>query len=349
LICGCFALQADLSKAVLAAYHEADKPFLIFSGTSNEDLALGIAEELDVPLGKANIGRFNDGEISVKINENVRNKDVFVIQSTCRTDHGSVNDSLMELFLIVRALKRASADSVTAIIPYYGYARQDRKLISRVPISASDVAMMLEGAGVDHVISVDLHCGQIQGFFHHAPVDNLFASTIFVPHFAKKELVNPVVLSPDAGGVERAKQFREKLAEKGIETGFGIVIKQRATAGVVSQMNLVGDVSGSDVIIVDDMCDTGGTLVSAAGELKELGANRIYACITHPVFSGPALERIGNSVFTEVVVTDSIPHEQEQLPENITKLSVAPLLAEVIFRMYNGLSLSAVFESNGVH
>ena len=330
------------------ALDDSSPSFFLFSGSSNPELASAIAKELNMPLGRAVIGRFNDGEINIQIQENVRNKEVFVIQSTCRSKDASVNDSLMELFFLVRTLKRASAKTVTAVIPYYGYARQDRKVIPRVPISASDVAMMLEDAGVDRVIAVDLHCGQIQGFFHHAPVDNLYASLIFVPYFAKKELKNPVILSPDAGGVARAKEFRDKLAKKGVQTGFGVIIKQRESVGRVSQMDLVGDVAGSDVIIVDDLCDTGGTLVRAAEELKAFGAERIYACITHPVFSRPALERLGNSCFTEVVVTDSIPHSEEKLPPNVTKLSVAPLLAEVISCLYHGCSVAAVFEQNAL-
>lgn len=337
-------LQARLSLAELTEEYGKEKPYLLFGGSASSELAKEIAHELKVPLGKAVIGKFNDGEISIQINESVRNKDIFVVQSTCRTTNGSVNDNLMELFLMIRALKRSSAHSVTAIIPYYGYARQDRKTSPRAPISASDVAMMLEDAGVDRVISVDLHCGQIQGFFHNAPVDNLYASTIFVPYFANKELKDPIVLSPDAGGVERAKLFREGLAQLGVDSGFGIIVKQRASAGIVSEMNLVGDVEGRDVIIVDDLCDTGGTLTRAAKELKEFGANNIYACIAHPVFSGPAIERLSNSVFTEIVVTNSIP--QQQLPENITSLSVAPLLAEVIYRLYYGLSLTPLFVAN---
>lgn len=337
-------LVATFSQTAVLANYSEEKPFLIFGGTSSKQLAESISRELNVPLGKARIGRYNDGEIDIQIQESVRGKEVFVVQSTCHTADASVNDSLMELFLMVRALKRASAQSVTAIIPYYGYARQDRKTTPRVPISASDIAMMLEDGGVDRVIAVDLHCGQIQGFFHDTPVDNLYASTIFVPYFASKELKNPVILSPDAGGVDRAKRFKELLADLGVETSFGIIIKQRASAGVVGKMDLVGDVEGCDVIIVDDLCDTGGTLARAAEELKTFGAERVFACITHPVFSGPALKRLEASSFTEVVVTDTIPHSADKLPENIITLSVAPLLAEVVFRLHNDLPLSALFE-----
>lgn len=337
-------LEAQISLAALMEQSTKESPFVIFGGSSSKELAQGIVDELGMPLGKASIGRFNDGEISIQLDESVRGKEVFIVQSTCHTADFSVNDSLMELFLMVRTCKRSSANSVTAVIPYYGYARQDRKTTPRVPLSASDVAMMLEDAGVDRVIAVDLHCGQIQGFFHDAPVDNLYASKIFVPYFASKELKNPVVLSPDAGGVERAKRFKELLADAGVESSMGIIIKQRAAAGVVGQMDLVGDVEGCDVIIVDDLVDTGGTMARAAHELKEFGAERVFACITHPVFSGPALHRLGSSEFTEVVVTDTIPHDDALLPKNITKLSVAPLLAEVIFRLHNDLSLSPLFQ-----
>lgn len=336
-------LEATFSQTAILEQCHNEPPFLIFGGSSSKELAASIAHELHLELGKARVGRFNDGEIDIQLQENVRGKEVFVVQSTCRTGDASVNDSLMELFLMVRALKSASAKSVTAIIPYYGYARQDRKTAPQVPISASDIAMMLEDGGVDHVIAVDLHCGQIQGFFHDVPVDNLYASKIFVPYFASKELTNPVILSPDAGGVDRAKRFKERLAEQGVETSFGIIIKQRASAGVVGQMDLVGDVEGCDVIIVDDLCDTGGTLARAAEELKAFGARRVFACITHPVFSGQALKRLGSSAFTEVVVTDTIPHDTGTFPDNITRLSVAPLLAEVVFRLHNDLPLDGQF------
>lgn len=321
----------------------------IFSGNSNPDLANAIAEKLGVPLSDLSISRFNDGEIRIKINENVRNSEVYIIQSTCSTENGTVNDNLMELFLLIRSMKRASAGSITAVIPYYGYARQDRKTESRVPISASDVSMLLEMAGADHVISVDLHCGQIQGFFHDAPADNLIASPIFVRYFADQlALVDPVVVSPDAGGVERAKNFITGLRANGIEAGLAIIVKQRAQAGVIDKMNLVGDVYGCDVIIVDDICDTAGTLVQAAQELKDQGARRVFACITHPVFSGPALERIAKSCLTQLVVTDTIPAKVDY-PPNIIQLSIAPLIANAIERIHTGQSLSSLFQFNEEH
>lgn len=316
--------------------------YLLFSGNANHALAEEIADKLNVPLGRAIVGRFNDGEVQIQINENVRNQDVFVIQSTCRTDQASVNDNIMELILMIRALKRSSANSVTAVIPYYGYARQDRKTTPRVPISGSDVAMMLENAGVDRVVSIDLHCGQIQGFFRDAPVDNLYSSPIFADYAAQLKMNNPVVVSPDAGGVSRAKQFKEQLRQKGVESGFAMIIKQRAMPGVIESTNIVGEVKDRDVIIVDDLCDTGGTIVAAAAELRKHGARKIYACITHPVFSKDALDKIAKSSFTQMIVTDSIPIERE-LPDNIRQVSVAPMLADVIDRISKGDSVSAIF------
>ncbi len=322
-----------------ANYNDA---LLLFSGNANPLLGESIAEYLTIPSGKIKVSRFNDGEIDIRIYDNVRNKNVFVVQSTCSSSTGSVNDNLMELFLIIRTLRRSSAGSITAVIPYYGYARQDRKMESRVPISASDFALLIESAGVDRVIAIDLHCGQIQGFFHDIPVDNLFTTPIFVPHIAQHNLVNPVVISPDAGGVKRAKRFKNSLENYGVDSSFAIIVNQRVKAGYVDKMNLVGDVDGCDCIIVDDICDTAGTLVRAARELKEFGARRVFACITHPVFSGPALERIANSDLTEIVVTDTIPLPEE-LPANIKQLTVAPLLAQAISIMHYGGSISDLF------
>lgn len=327
----------------VGAFADPSKSYLLISGNSNRELAQKISDELGVKLTNAEIGRFNDGEISVKINESVRGKNVYVIQPTSSSPKASVNDNIMELLLTVRALKRASAGSVIAVIPYYGYARQDRKTTSRVPISASDMAIFLEAAGVDRVVAVDLHAGQIQGFFHKAPVDNLYASASMVPYFVSKKLDNLVVVSPDAGGVERAKFFREQLAKQGVDSELAIFIKQREKAGKIDRVDLVGSVKDKNVIIVDDMCDTGGTLCATAEELKKLGAKNIYASITHPVFSGSALEKIGKSVFTEVVVTDTIPLK-DKAPANIKQISVAPLLAQVIGRLQAGDSVSAVFQ-----
>lgn len=319
-----------------------EKDAFLFTGNSNASLADKIAAYLDIPVGKASVGKFNDGEIQIRIQQNVRNKSVFILQSTCLSDKQSVNDNLMELYLLVRTLKRASATTITAVIPYYGYARQDRKSSPRVPISAADVALMLEAAGVDRVVTVDLHCGQIQGFFHNAPVDNLYASTVFVPYFVEKGLKNPIIISPDAGGVDRAKKFLEQMGKYGVEAQLAIILKQRSQPGVVASMQLIGDVEDSDVIIVDDLCDTAGTLVQAAQVLKEQGARRVFAAITHPVFSGPALERIEHSVIDELVVSDTIPLAKNA-PPNIQVISVAPLLGEAIGRIYLGQSISELF------
>jgi ribose-phosphate pyrophosphokinase len=325
--------------ANLYAAHE----IMLFTGNANYELAQKIAEELKIPLGSAVVNKFSDGEIQIHIKESVRGKDVFIVQPFCQNETQSVNDNLMELYLLIRTMKRASAESITAVIPYYGYARQDRKTISRVPISAADVALMLETAGVDRVITIDLHCGQIQGFFHDVPVDNLYASPLFVSYIANKNLDHIVIVSPDAGGVERAKKFSESLRHKGIETEMALISKERAKAGVVASMNLIGDVKGADAIIVDDLCDTAGTLVKAAQLLKDEGANRVFALITHPVFSGNALDKIQNSVIEEMVITDTIPL-RGQIPTNIHPVSVAPLLAEAILRIQHGDSLEQLFE-----
>ncbi len=328
----CFTLFGDCGPGVK-----------LFSGSANRELADAVAECLGTSASRATVSRFNDGEIRIQIHDNVRNCDVFLLQSTSVSSDSSVNDNLMELYLMIRAMKRASAKSVTAIVPYFGYARQDRKMTGRVPISASDVAMLLEVAGADHVVSVDLHCGQIQGFFHGTPVDNLFASTIFVPYVARLGLYDPVIISPDAGGVERAKTFIEGLQSLGVSSKMAVIVKQRAEAGVVESMNLVGKVDGSDVVIVDDICDTAGTLVQAAKQLKEKGARRIFACITHPLLSGSACDKIGKSCLEELVVTDTIPLRDET-PRNLKQLSVAPLLANAIDRIIHGESLSELFK-----
>ena len=316
---------------------------ILFSGNTNLPLAEAVASYLDTPLGEATIKCFNDGETSIQVKQSVRNKEVFILQSTCSTDTQSVNDSIMELYLLVRTMKRASAATITAIIPYYGYARQDRKNTPRVPISAADIALLLEVAGIDRIVTIDLHCGQIQGFFHNAPVDNLYAETMFVPYFAEKQLHNPVIVSPDAGGVDRAKKFQENLARQGTSPRLAIISKQRAGAGVIEMMNLIGDVEGCDVIIVDDMCDTAGTLVQAAQLLRDKGAVRVFAAITHGVFSGPALDRIRHSVIEELVISDTIPLKANA-PENIHCISIAPLLGEAIRRIYLGESVSSLFQ-----
>ena len=315
---------------------------LIFSGNANLSLAQEVASYLNAPLGKMDLGRFNDGEIRVSVNENVRNRDVFIIQSNCSSEHQSVNDSIMELFFIVRTLKRASVGSVTAVIPYYGYARQDRKTSGRVPISAADVAMMLEEAGVDRIIAMDLHCGQIQGFFHNIPVDNLHASPLFTSYLATRDLHHVVVVSPDAGGVERAKKFAEGFRKYGIHAEMALISKQRASAGVIDSMHLIGDVYGADAILIDDLCDTGGTLVKAAALLKEQGARRVFAAVTHPVFSNAALDLIAHSTIDEMLVSNTIPLRGE-VPQNLRVISVGALLGESIRRIQYGESISTLF------
>ena len=316
---------------------------ILFSGNSNTSLAQEVANYLQIPLGDALVDKFNDGEIQISLQDSVRNKNVFILQSNCPSKDQSINDNIMELFLLVRTAKRASAKNITAVIPYYGYARQDRKTAGRVPISAADIALMLEVAGVDRVVTVDLHCGQIQGFFRKAPVDNLYASFMFISYLASKNLQNVVVVSPDAGGVERTKKFMDSLIKQGTSAKMAIISKQRAQAGVVGSMNLIGSVTGADVILVDDMCDTGGTLVKAAKLLKDQGASRIFAIITHPVFSGNALEKIGDSVIDEMIISDTIPL-RGKAPANITVISIASLLGESIRRIQLGESLSELFQ-----
>ncbi len=316
---------------------------MLFTGNANHDLAQKVADYLEIPLGSALVSEFNDGEIQIHIQESVRGQNVFIIQPTCQGINQSINDNLMELFLLVRTMKRASAGSITAIIPYYVYARQDRKTTSRVPISAADIALMLETAGIDRVVTIDLHCGQIQGFFRNVPVDNLFASPLFVSYIASKNLNNIVIVSPDAGGVERVKKFADALNKRGIETEIALISKQRAKAGVIASMNLIGNVEGADAIIVDDLCDTGGTLIKAAELLKNQGANRVFAITTHPVFSGSALEKIRNSALEEMIISDTIPLRGD-IPSNIHLISVAPLLGEAIRRIDEGESISVLFE-----
>jgi ribose-phosphate pyrophosphokinase len=322
---------------------QASNPIMVFTGNANSELAQKVADYLDVPLGSAVIDRFNDGEIQIHVKESVRGKDIFIIQPTCQSDKQSVNDNLMELFLLVRTMKRASASSITAIIPYYGYARQDRKTTSRVPISAADISLLLETAGIDRVVTVDLHCGQIQGFFRNVPVDNLYASPVFVSYISSKKLNNIVIVSPDAGGVERAKKFSDSLHKKGISTEMALISKERAKAGVVASMGLIGNVKGANAIIIDDLCDTGGTLVKAAQLLKDQGASKVFAIITHPVFSGNALEKIQNSVLEEVIISDTIPI-RGNAPANVRLISVAPLIGEAIQRINQGKSISVLFE-----
>jgi ribose-phosphate pyrophosphokinase len=303
----------------------------LFTGNANRPLAEEIAQSLHLPLGDADVSRFSDGEIFIQINENVRGADVFVVQPTCPP----VNDTLMELLIMIDALKRASAHRITAVLPYYGYARQDRKVQPRVPISAKLVADLLEAAGVDRVLALDLHAGQIQGFFN-VPVDHLFAAPVIIDYLGKKDLQDPVIVSPDAGGVERARAIAKRL-----KAGLAIIDKRREAPNVAQVMHLIGDVEGKDAVVIDDMIDTAGTLVQAVGALAREGARRILACGVHPVLSGPAMDRLRASELEEVVVTNSIPVERRGA--QITVLSVAPLLGEAIRRIHDEESVSTLF------
>lgn len=305
--------------------------YKIFSGSANEEFAKKISKYLSLPLSDAGVKRFSDGEISIQIDESVRGKDVFIIQSTC----APTNDSLMELLIMTDALRRSSASSITAIIPYFGYARQDRKASPRVPITAKLVANLIESAGVDRVATIDLHAGQIQGFFD-IPVDNLYGSIIFNDYIKNKNYKNPIIASPDIGGIARARSVAKAL-------GLDIVIvdKRREKANESEVMNVIGDVKDKEVILVDDIIDTAGTIVKAAEVFKNKGAKSVIACCTHPVLSGIAYERIAKDALDELVVTDTIPLKQQM--DKIKVLSVAPIFGEVIRRVYHNESVNSLF------
>ena len=307
----------------------------IFSGNTNVKLAQDICKYLNVKLGKASVSAFGDGEIKVKIGENVRCKDVYLIQPTSMP----VNKSLMELLIMIDALSRSSAYRITAVVPYYGYARQDRKDQPRVPITSKLIANLITNAGAGRVLTVDLHAGQIQGFFD-IPLDNLYAVNVFVDYFKKKKLKDLVVVSPDVGGIKAARAYSKKM-----NAGLAIVDKRRKNDSESEVMNILGEVRGKDIVIIDDMVATAGSLVEAAGAVKKAGAKRIMAAITHPVLCGPAIERIKRSVVEELVVTDTIPIPKEKRIEKIKTLSLAPLLGEAIHRIHNGKSVSALFSS----
>jgi ribose-phosphate pyrophosphokinase len=311
-----------------------DSKLKVFAGNSNPSLAKEIVEHIGLPLGNAEIVRFSDGEIQVKLNESVRGADVFVIQSTCYP----VNDNLMEILVMLDALKRASAKSINVVIPYYGYARQDRKARARDPITAKLVANLLETAGADRVIAMDLHATQIQGFFD-IPVDHLLGVPILAKYFRDKGIKDVVVVSPDHGGVTRARKMAERL-----QAPIAIIDKRRPEPNVAEVMNIVGNVAGKTCILIDDIIDTAGTITLAANALVENGANEVYACCTHPVLSGPAFERIAKSKIKELVVTNTIPLPAEKQIENIKVLSVAPLIGEAIIRVHEELSVSKLFD-----
>jgi ribose-phosphate pyrophosphokinase len=311
---------------------------MVFTGNSNPDLATKVASRLYLELGSAKVGKFSDGEITVELNENVRGKDVFVLQSTCEP----TNDNLMELLLTIDALRRASAGRITAVVPYFGYARQDRRVrSSRVPISAKVVADMMVSVGVDRVLTVDLHAEQIQGFFT-CPVDNVYASPILNDDIVASKYKDVVVVSPDIGGVVRARAIAKQLDD----ADLAIIDKRRPRANESEVMNLIGDVEGRTAIMVDDMVDTAGTLCSAANALKERGAKKVVAYCTHAVLSGKALDNVRNSQLDELVVTDTIPlsAEARSIPK-IRQLTLADLLAESIRRVSNEESISALFDA----
>jgi ribose-phosphate pyrophosphokinase len=306
----------------------------LFSGNANRPLAEEIAKALQLTLSDAEVSRFSDGEVRVQINENVRGTDVFLIQPTCPP----VNDNLMELLIMIDALKRASARRITAVLSYYGYGRQDRKDQPRVPITSKLVADLLTAAGVDRVLALDLHAGQIQGFFN-IPVDHLFANPVIIDYLGKKDLRDPVVVSPDAGGVERARAIAKRM-----RATLAIIDKRREGPNQAVAMHLIGDVRDKDVVVIDDMIDTAGTLVQAVTALAREGAQRILACGVHPVLSGPAIERIKASPLEETVVTNSIPvPPDKQQAARLTVLTVAPLLAEAIHRIHDEESVSTLF------
>lgn len=308
--------------------------FYVFSGNSNPDLFQKICDYLNVQPGGAKITTFSDGEIQIEINDNVRLRDIYVVQSTC----APVNKNLMELLLMIDAIKRSSARRITAVIPYYGYARQDKKVAPRVPISAKLVADLITTAGADRLITMDLHAGQIQGFFD-IPVDNLFAAPVIIDYIRKKFAEDLVIVSPDAGGVERARAFAKRF-----DAGLAIVDKRREAPNKAKAMALIGDVAEKIVVILDDMVDTAGTLTEAAAAIKEKGAREIYACCAHPVLSGPAIERIERSPLKSVIVTDTIPLKPEATASNKFKvLTIANLIGEAIIRSHQGDSVTSLF------
>lgn len=308
----------------------------IFTGNANPDLAREIAAYLGTTVGDSVVNRFNNGEIQVMINESVRGKDIFIVQPTCGP---IVNDNVMELLIMADAFKRASANHITAVIPYYGYARQDRKAHGREPITAKLMADLLETAGITRVVTIDLHAAQIQGFFN-IPFDHMPGGPLLAEYIKEKNLDNMVVVSPDLGGVSRARGFAEIL-----NAPMAIIDKRRPEPGVAEVMNLIGNVEGKNCILVDDMVDTAGSLTEGARALKKFGANEIYACCTHPILTDPALSRIAQSDITELVVTNTIPLAPSKKHPKIKVLSIAPILAETILRIYNDWSVSQLFDT----
>lgn len=307
---------------------------LIFSGNANPELTKKICGYLTMPMGSAQISRFNDGEIRIKIDDDVRGRDVFIVQPTCHP----VNENIMELLILIDAIRRASARRITAVVPYYGYSRQDRKDRPRVPITAKLVANLITGAGANRVLTMDLHAGQIQGFFD-IPLDNLFAINVFLDYFERLHLPNLVVVSPDVGGIKMARAYAKKF-----NSDLAVVDKRRINDREAEVMNIMGEVKGKNVCLIDDLVATAGTLVEAVAALKSAGAKKVYAAATHPVLSGPAIERIKSSELEELIVTDTIPIPHEKMISQIKVLSVAALLGQAIERIHNEQSISSLFD-----
>lgn len=313
---------------------EDGKKLKIFTGNANPELAKEICDYLGLPLGEAFVGRFNNGEVQIMIDESVRGKDVFIIQPTSYP----VNDNLMELMVMADALKRASARHITAVVPYYGYARQDRKTRGREPITAKLVANLMQTSGITRLVTIDLHAGQIQGFFD-VPVDHLYGASILAKYINEKNLDDVIVVSPDLGGVTRARDLADRIGAP-----IAIIEKKRPEPGVAKVMNLIGDVKGKNCIIVDDIVDTAGSLVEGAKALKEFGAKSVMAAVTHAVLTDPASERIANSNIKELIVTNTMPLPENCKLDNVTQLSVAPLLGEAIMRIFHEVSVSNLFD-----
>ena len=312
---------------------EDGKKLKIFTGNANPALAKEICDYLGLPLGEAFVGRFNNGEVQIMIDESVRGKDVFIIQPTSYP----VNDNLMELMVMADALKRASARHITAVVPYYGYARQDRKTRGREPITAKLVANLMQTSGITRLVTIDLHAGQIQGFFD-VPVDHLYGASILAKYINEKNLEDVIVVSPDLGGVTRARDLADRIGAP-----IAIIEKKRPEPGVAKVMNLIGDVKGKNCIIVDDIVDTAGSLVDGAKALEEFGAKSVMAAVTHAVLTDPASERIANSNIKELIVTNTMPLPENCKLDNVTQLSVAPLLGEAIMRIFHEVSVSNLF------
>ena len=313
---------------------EDGKKLKIFTGNANPELAKEICDYLGLPLGEAFVGRFNNGEVQIMIDESVRGKDVFIVQPTSFP----VNDNLVELLVMADALKRASARHITAVVPYYGYARQDRKTRGREPITAKLVADLMQTAGITRLVTIDLHAGQIQGFFD-VPVDHLLGASILAKYINEKKMEDLIVVSPDLGGVTRARDLADRIGAP-----IAIIEKKRPQPGVAKVMNLIGNVEGKNCIIIDYIVDTAGSLVEGAKALKEFGAKSVMACVTHAVLTDPACERIANSNIKELIVTNTISLPKEHQLPNITSLSVAPLLGEAIMRIFHEVSVSNLFD-----